>query len=113
MMDEQTKRTACRMIAGLVATDDDFSDAERQFVDRVLSRFGIPESEWDAIFPLLEPDEAEAAIRGLDPAAQRETFQLLLEAARVDGVVSDDERRYLELVGRAIGMSDAELGALA
>jgi hypothetical protein len=112
-MDEQTKRTACRMIAGLVAADDDFSESERRFLDKVLERFDIPESEWDAIFPLLEYDEAEAAIRTLAPDAQRETFLLLLDAARVDGVISVDERKYLELIGHAIGMSDSDLANLA
>lgn len=109
-MDEATKRIACRMIAGLVATDEDFSDGERQFLDKVLVQFGIPEEEWDAIFPLLEHDAAEAAIRGLDPIAQKEIFELLLEAALVDGSIVQEERNYIEVVGRAIGLSDEELG---
>jgi uncharacterized tellurite resistance protein B-like protein len=104
-MDEQAKRLVCRMVAGLVASDEDFDDSERQFVDKVLVRFGIPETEWDAIFPLLEHDEAEAAMWRLDEAAQKETFELLLEAALADGTVVEAEREYLEIVGRAMGLS--------
>lgn len=105
-MDERAKRVVCRMIAGLVASDDDFDDSERLFVDKVLARFGIPESEWDAIFPLVEHDEAEAALRTLDESAQRETFELLLQAAHADGHIAESERAYLELVGRAIGLTE-------
>lgn len=110
-MDERAKRVVCRMIAGLVASDDDFDDSERQFVDKMLVRFGIPESEWDAIFPLVEHDEAEAALRTLDEAARRETFELLLEAAYVDGRIVESERAYLQLVGRAIGLSEEAVDA--
>lgn len=110
-MDEQSKRVVCRMVAGLVAGDDDFDDDEREFVDKMLQRFGIPETEWDAIFPLVEHDEAEAAIRGLDEASQSETFQLLLEAAHADGRIVDSERDYLKTVGRAIGLSDDSVEA--
>jgi uncharacterized tellurite resistance protein B-like protein len=108
-MDEATKRVACRMIAGLVATDEDFSDSERLFLDKVLQQFGIPESEWDAIFPLLDHDAAEEAIRELDPAAQKEIFELLIEAALVDGTVAPEERAYIDVVGGAIGLVDAEI----
>jgi uncharacterized tellurite resistance protein B-like protein len=108
-MDEQAKRVVCRMIAGLVAGDEDFADSEREFLDKVLQRFEIPEAEWDAIFPLLEHDEAEAALRELDPATQRETFELLLQAAQVDGHIADSERAYLRLVGGVIGLSEQDV----
>lgn len=105
-MDEESKRVVCRMVAGLVASDEDFDDSEREFVDKVLQRFEIPETEWDAIFPLLEHDEAEAAIRNLDEESQNQTFELLLEAAYADGRIVEAERDYLRLVGRAIGLTD-------
>ena len=105
-LDEANKRLVCRMVAGLVASDDDFDDDEREFVDKMLQRFDIPETEWDAIFPLVEHDEAEAAIRALDETSQGETFRLLLEAAHADGRIAESEREYLKIVGHAIGLSD-------
>lgn len=111
-MDEQTKRIACRMIAGLVASDEDFADTERHFLDKVLHQFGIPEDEWDAIFPLLEHNEAEAAIKTLEPMAQKETFDLLVAAAMADGFVTSEEREYLTVIGKAIGMDEAQLTGL-
>ena len=83
-MDEKTKRLACRMVAGLVASDEDFDDAERTFLDKVLRQFGVPEEEWDAIFPLLDHEEANETIRALDKVTQKEVFELLLEAAMAE-----------------------------
>ncbi len=108
-MDEETKRLVCRMVAGLVASDEDFDDREREFVDKVLKQFGIPESEWDAIFPLVEPEEAASVMAGLDSTAQKEGFELLIEAAMADGKIVEEEVDYISIIGRAIGLSDAEL----
>ena len=80
-MDNTTKRLVCRMVAGMVVTDDDFSDTERAFVDRMLHRFEIPASDWQAIFPLIDREEAATAMRSLAPDDQRQAFGLLLEAA--------------------------------
>lgn len=110
-MDEKSKRLVCRMVAGLLASDADFDDSERAFVDKVLEQFGIPETEWDAIFPLLEHDEAEAAMWRLDDATQKETFELLLRAAFADGTIVDSEREYLHLVGRTLGLTPEAVDA--
>lgn len=108
-MTEETKRVVCRMVAGLVAVDDDFDETERTFIDKVLGQFGVPEEEWDAIFPLLDHDEAEAAIKTLDKSTQKEVFALLTEAAMADGKIVEEERAYLRVVGGAIEMTEQEL----
>lgn len=110
-MDEEMKRLVCRMVAGLVASDEEFDDAERAFLDKVLRKFEIPESEWDAIFPLVEPDEAASAMRTLDPATQREAFELLVEGALADGKIVAEEAAYMRVIGDAIGMDPATLNA--
>jgi uncharacterized tellurite resistance protein B-like protein len=108
-MNEETKRIVCRMIAGLLTSDEDFTESERRFVDKLLGEFGIPASEWDAIFPLLDQDEAEQAIRSLQPEQQQEAFNLLVSATLADGIIAEEERDYLSMVGKVIGISDAEL----
>ena len=110
-MDEETKRLVCRMIAGLVASDEDFEDSERAFLDKVLKQFGIPEEEWDAIFPLEEAEEAGRKMAALEATAQKEGFELLMEAALADGKIVDEEVAYISAVGRAIGLSDDTLQA--
>jgi hypothetical protein len=110
-MDNTTKRLVCRMVAGIVVTDDDFSDTERAFVDRVLQRFEVPSSDWQVIFPLIDRDEAAAAMRSLAPDDQRQAFGLLLEAAMIDDVLAPEERQFLLTVGTAIGMDTTSLDA--
>ena len=41
-MDESVRRKVCRLIAGIVVSDEDLSPHEDAFVDRMLERFGIP-----------------------------------------------------------------------
>lgn len=108
-MDEETKRKVCRLVAGMVACDEDFDDRERAFVDKVLTQFGIPEEEWDAIFPLLEADEATATLQSMAPEVQAQAFELLLDAAAADGVIADEEKEYLNVVAKVVGVSEDEL----
>ncbi|MEN9577574.1 MAG: hypothetical protein RJA70_583 [Pseudomonadota bacterium] len=110
-MDEEMKRLVCRMVAGLVASDEDFDDSERAFLDKVLTQFEVPEDEWGAIFPLVEPEEAATAMRSLDTDTQRVTFELLMEGALADGKIAPEEATYLRLIGEAIGMDAASLDA--
>lgn len=108
-MDEETKRQMCRMIAGLVASDAEFNDHEREFVEKVQVQFGIPESDWDAIFPLVESDEATQIMAGFDQATQQTGFELLLQAAFADSHIVVEEAAYIASVGKAIGMTDDEV----
>jgi tellurite resistance protein len=92
------------MVAGLVASDEDFTDSERAFVEKVLSEFGLPASEWDAIFPLVEPDQAREAIAALNGAARELAINLLVQAAAADGKIVDEERQYLGAVADAMSI---------
>ena len=103
-MDEATKRLICRMVAGLVASDEDFTDGERVFVEKVLAGFGIPESEWEAIYPLVDPATARDEIAKLNGAGREAAIQLLVQAAAADGQVVEEERKYLEAVADAMGI---------
>lgn len=104
-MDEPLRHKVCRLIAGLVVSDDDFSPEEEAFIDRVLVRFEIGDRE--AIFPIVAHDEAAAEVRELPPAVQEEMMSLLLEAAVADGRVVDEERAYLHAVGEAMALAAA------
>jgi tellurite resistance protein len=101
-VDEETKRLICRMVAGLVASDEDFTDDERAFVEKVLAEFGIPEDEWDAIYPLVDPGQARDEIAKLNGAAREAAVRVLVQAALADGRVVDEERQYLHAVADAM-----------
>jgi uncharacterized tellurite resistance protein B-like protein len=103
-VDDDTKRLICRMVAGLVASDEDFTDSERAFVEKVLNGFGIPESEWEAIYPLVDPVSAKQEIAKLPSAARETAINLLVEAAAADGKIVDEERQYLDAVAAAMSI---------
>ena len=103
------RRKICRLIAGIVVTDDELDAAEDAFIDRMLGAFAIPQSERDTIFPIVDRDEAESAMRELPAEARARAFELLLDAASADGRIADEERAYLHAVARVVGVSEAEV----
>jgi uncharacterized tellurite resistance protein B-like protein len=108
-MDESVARRICRLIAGIVVSDDDLAPKEEAFVDRMLVRFGIPVEEREVVFPIIDEEEAVEAIRSLDGPTREEAFSLLIEAAAVDGSIEPEELSYLEAVAEVVGVSRDDL----
>ena len=106
-VDSALRHNVCRLIAGLVVSDDDFAPEEEAFIERLLKRFGV--SDRDTIFPIVSHDEAAAQMRALPPAVQEETMALLIEAAVADGKVVDEERAYLRVAAGVLGIDEAAL----
>ncbi len=108
-MDAELRTTVCRLVAGLVVSDDDFSPEEEDFITRILVRFGIDDRQ--LIFPIVDRSEAAAAVRALPPAVQEEALDVLIEAAVSDGKVVEEERVYLRVVGWAMGLAAGAVDA--
>jgi uncharacterized tellurite resistance protein B-like protein len=108
-MDAELARRICRLIAGIVVSDEDLAPKEDEFVDRMLVRFGIPVAERECIFPIIDASDAATAMRSLPAENQREAFALLVEAAVADGSVAPEELTYLETVAEVIGLSKDDL----
>src|SRR5439155_13919436 len=89
-MDEELRRKICRLVAGIVVTDDDLDPREERFIDRLLEGFGIPVGERDLIFPIVDAEDAAAAMRQLPPDARDEAMRLLLDAACADDQIVDE-----------------------
>ena len=106
-MDIELRHNVCRLIAGLVVSDDDFAPEEELFIERMLKRFDI--SERETIFPIVAHDEAAARMRDLPREVQDEAIGLLLEAAAADGKVTEEETAYLRVVGEVVGLSAATI----
>jgi len=104
-VDPELRTTVCRLVAGLVVSDDDFSPEEEAFIERMLARFGIDDRAM--IFPILDRSEAAVSVRALPASVQEEAMTTLVEAAVADGKVVDEERRYLRAVGEAMGLHAA------
>jgi uncharacterized tellurite resistance protein B-like protein len=108
-MDPEVARRICRLIAGIVVSDDDLAPKEDAFVDRMLVRFGIPVDERAVVFPIIDESEAIEAIQSLEPAVREEAFALLIDAAAVDGSIEPEELSYLEAVAGVVGVSKDDL----
>jgi hypothetical protein len=107
--DNDFKHQICRLVAGLIASDDEFEDSERGFVEKVLSRFGIPKTEWNVIFPLIDTEAAAETIRAMTEDTQEVAFELLLGAAAADGKVTEAERAFLLAVADEIEVDEGEV----
>ena len=108
-MDKELSHRVCRLIAGLVVSDDDLDAAEDAFLDRLLERFGIPAAERDLIFPIVDRSEAADAVKELPSDVQQEALSLLVAAASADGKIVREERDYLHTVAGAMGVSIEEI----
>lgn len=108
-MDAELRTTVCRLVAGLVVSDDDFSVEEEAFVERMLKRFGIDDRA--VIFPIVDREEAASAVKALPAAVQEEALATLIEAAAADGKVVQDERGFLFAVGEGMGLDRAAVEA--
>jgi uncharacterized tellurite resistance protein B-like protein len=109
MVDQEVARRVCRLIAGIVISDDDLDEKEEAFIDRLIERFDLTAEDRDALFPIVDKEEAATEIKTFEEAVRDETFGLLVEAAVADGKVVDEEKDYLAAVAEALGVSEGDL----
>lgn len=108
-MDENTRRKLCRLIAGIVVVDDDLDPAEDAFINNLLKRFELGSEERDALFPIMDGDEAARELLTFPAEVRGEAFALLVEAAAADKRYADEEKAFLERVAAAVGIGKDEL----
>ena len=103
-MDDKTRRKICQLIAGLVVSDDDLDPTEDAFIDRLFAKFGFEAEARSTMFPIVDREEAAAAMKALPEQMQGYVLDMLIEAAAADGKVVSSEQRFLESVGKALGL---------
>jgi uncharacterized tellurite resistance protein B-like protein len=108
-MDADVARKVCRLIAGIVVSDEDLSPQEDAFVDRMLLRFGIAVADREVIFPIIDASEAAETVGSMSAEVRTEALGLLIEAAAADGSIAPEELGYLEAVADAVGVSRDDL----
>lgn len=97
------RRNICRLVAGILVSDEDFAESERSFLARIYARFGLPEEESATIDPV-DVGSAAGVLRELPDEVQAKVLALLIEAAIADGVVDGREHAYLLVAGAALGI---------
>src|SRR6476620_1645905 len=100
-MDLETRQKLCQLVAGIIIADDILDEREEKFLDRLIASFEI-EGGRDAVFPLVDRDEAAAQIKQLPKDAQDEGMRLLIEAACLDDQIAPEEREYLLAVAKTL-----------
>src|SRR5437764_7680880 len=94
-VDVEDRARVVELIEAVIAADGVVAGEERDFLRRVVQRFGLSEHE-RADFPV--PSDAgrtTAMLRALAPGVQTRVMALLVEAAIIDGNVAPEERALL------------------
>jgi len=97
------------LLEAVVMADGVVSDEEREFLRRVVERFGITEHEVADRPVMSSPGEAMATLRGLPQDVQTRVMALLVEAAIVDGSVAPEERALLLASAASLGIEACAL----
>lgn len=107
-MDVEERNKVCQLIEAVIAADGVVDDAEREFLRRIVERFGLPARNPS---PLSENDfgRATTTLRGLAPDVQSRVMALLVEAAVVDGSVDPEERALLLASAATLGIEATAL----
>jgi uncharacterized tellurite resistance protein B-like protein len=108
-MDIEERRKVCRLIETMIAADGELADVEREFLRRIVERFGLPERE--DVGPYSENDVGPTTmtLRTLAPEVQLRVMALLVEAAVVDGRVDPKEHALLLASAAALGIEATAL----
>lgn len=102
-MEISDRRKICQLVAGILVSDEYFSEEEEGFLKRIFVRFGLPAEEAALVQPI-DAGAASATLRQLPEPVQTKVVALLVEAAIADGVVDARERAYLLVAAAALGI---------
>jgi uncharacterized tellurite resistance protein B-like protein len=107
-MDVEEQHKVCQLIEAVIAADGVVADAEREFLRRIVERFGLPARETG---PLSENDfgRTTTTLRNLPPDVQTRVMALLVEAAVIDGRVDPQERALLLASAATLGIEATAL----
>ncbi len=102
-MDAEQREKVIGLIEDVIAADGVVSDEAREFLRRVVERFGMSADEV-ASAPSRDLGSSVATLRALDSDVQMRVMALLVEAAVVDGCVAPEERALLLSSAASLGI---------
>lgn len=92
------------LIQAMITADGVVKDEEREFLRRVVSRFGLTAEDRADRVVARDPGRVMATLRELAPDVQARVMALLVEAAVVDGKVDPAERALLLASAATLGI---------
>ena len=105
MTDEnQRNRVFCEIVAQLIIADAAVTDSEREFLYRLMDRFGFSEEDRKAVINSVDIGQPiDDRLAQLDAHTRIDLLGELEAAAAVDGELGQGEMQIIEEVRRALG----------
>jgi uncharacterized tellurite resistance protein B-like protein len=107
-MDVEEQHKVCELIEAVIAADGVVDDSEREFLRKIVERFGLPEREAGP-HSVNDFGRTTSTLRTLPPDVQTRVMALLVEAAVVDGRVDPQERALLLASAATLGIEATAL----
>jgi uncharacterized tellurite resistance protein B-like protein len=101
--DQQRNRVFCEIVAQLLIADAAVTDEEREFLYRLMDRFGFTDEDRQAVINSVDigqPIDDRLAL--LDSNTRLQLLTELEAAAAVDGQIGEGELQIIEEVRRAL-----------
>jgi uncharacterized tellurite resistance protein B-like protein len=107
-MDIEEQQKICELIEAVISADGVIADEEREFLRKIVARFGLPEREMG---PVSGSDFGRTTntLRTLPPDVRTRVMALLVEAAVVDGRIEPQERALLLASAATLGIEATAL----
>jgi uncharacterized membrane protein YebE (DUF533 family) len=103
------RRKVVELIETMISADGVVTEEERQFLRRVVERFGLSDHERaDRLLPS-DPGRATKTLRELPDELKLRVMALLVEAAVVDGKVAPEEHALLLASAASLGIEACAL----
>lgn len=103
-MEAEEREKVVGLIEAVIAADGIVKAEEREFLRRVVERFGFTDEDRADRIAVSAAGLTTATLRGLAPDVQMRVMALLVEAAVVDGQVSPEERALLLASAASLGI---------
>lgn len=103
-MEMDARLKVVELVESVIAADGTVSDEEREFLRRLVARFGISEEDRADRVVTSDLGRTTTILRALDPDVQARVMALLVEAAVVDGQVAPEERALLLASAATLGI---------
>lgn len=107
-MDVEERYKVCELIEAVIGADGVIADAEREFLRRVVERFGLP-ARAGGVIGENDAGRTTSTLRTLAPDVQPRVMALLVEAAVIDGCVDPEERALLLASAATLGIEATAL----
>ena len=109
-MDAADKIEICKVVASAILADAQVTDAEHEFLNKLMDRYGLDKEERRAVLSRDIGEDPEGSVQKLKAdGSQNELLVELALAVAVDGEISSSERKLLRRVAVLLDITEDDL----